>query len=197
MVTKIIFLDTETGGLSENAALTQLSGIIQINKEIKEEFNIFIKPFEGSLVSDEALRIQNRTREELETDKFITEKEAYRQFKSILDKYVDKFDKNDKFVISGYNIRYDIDIINRFFNRQGDHYFFSYVEPTTLDPFNLIAILQLCGMLPKLHNNKLESWCNYYNIKLQAHDALEDIKATRELIYKFVRLFYQKKQEEN
>ena len=36
---KILFIDTETGGITEKSALIQLSGIVQIGKEVAEEFN--------------------------------------------------------------------------------------------------------------------------------------------------------------
>ena len=62
---KILFIDTETGGLSQNSALIQLSGIVQIDKTEAELFNFYHKPFPNSEVTDEALAIQNRTREEL------------------------------------------------------------------------------------------------------------------------------------
>ena len=34
---KILFVDTETGGITERSALIQLSGIVQIGKEVAEE----------------------------------------------------------------------------------------------------------------------------------------------------------------
>ena len=33
----------------------------------------------------------------------------------------------------------------------------------------------------KVKNHKLETMCNYYNIPIAAHDAIEDIRATRKL----------------
>ena len=52
---KILFIDTETGGLSQNSALIQLSGIVQIGKNEAEVFNFYVKPFPSSEVTDEAL----------------------------------------------------------------------------------------------------------------------------------------------
>ena len=192
MANKILFIDTETGGITENSALIQLSGIIQIDGKVKEEFNFLMKPYDGSEVTNKALEIQGRTREEVYA--YSNEKDAYKEVRRILDEYVDKFDKSDKFIIAGYNVRFDIEVMNRFFKRNGDNFLFSYIDSCTLDPLNLVAILQLCGILPKLENNKLETWCNYFGIELKAHDALEDIKATRELLREFTKLFYIKEQ---
>ncbi len=176
---KILFVDTETGGITERSALIQLSGIVQIGKEVAEEFNFYIKPFPGSEVTDEALKIQGRTREEVET--YDSEEEVFIKFMKILNKHIDKYNKEDKFLVGGYNVRFDIDVINRFLKRNGEKYLFSYIQATTLDPLQWIAALQL-------KDNKLETWCNHFGIELKAHDSLEDIKATKALTKKMMLL---------
>lgn len=118
---KIIFIDTETGGVNtEKSALIQLSGIIRVNKKDVETFNFFIKPFENSEVNEKALEVQGRTLEELKTEKYVEEKEVYKQFVNLLDKYVDKYDKTDKFIVAGYNVRFDVDMLKAFFQRHGN-----------------------------------------------------------------------------
>lgn len=176
---KILFIDTETGGLSQNSALIQLSGIVQIGKTEAEVFNFYVKPFPNSEVTDEALAIQNRTKKEVES--FEDEEIVFQKFIAILDKYVDKYDKNDKFILAGYNVNFDKEVINRFFKRNRNNYFFSYIQGAVLDPLYLITPLQLLNKIPVLNNNKLETWCEYFNIPIDAHDSLEDIRATKKL----------------
>lgn len=176
---KILFIDTETGGLSQNSALIQLSGIVQIGKNEAEVFNFHVKPFPNSEVTDEALTIQNRTREEIEN--FEDEEIVFQKFIAILDKYVDKYDKNDKFILASYNVNFDKEVINRFFKRNRNNFFFSYIYGSYLDPLHMIAPLQLLNKLPVLANNKLKTWCDYFNIPIDAHDSLEDIRATKKL----------------
>ena len=183
---KILFIDTETGGVTEKSALIQLSGIVQIGKEVAEEFNFFVKPFPGSEVADEALKIQGRTREEVEG--YTPEEEIFKKFMKILNKHINKYDKEDKFLVGGYNVRFDIDVLNRFLKRHGEKYLFSYIQPTTLDPLQWIAALQLLKKIPVLKDNKLETWCNHFGIELDAHDSLEDIRATKALIKKMMLL---------
>lgn len=187
---KILFIDTETGGLSQNSALIQLSGIVQIDKTEAEVFNFYVKPFPNSEVTDVALAIQNRTREEVET--FEDEEIVFQKFISILNKYVDKYDKNDKFILAGYNINFDKEVLNRFFRRNKNNFFFSYVQGAVLDPLYMITPLQLLNKIPVLDNNKLETWCEYFNISLDAHDSLEDIKATKKLARELMRLMIKK-----
>lgn len=186
---KIIFIDTETGGVnSEKAALIQLSGIIRIDKKDVEKFNFYIKPFENSEVTEKALEVQGRTLEELKTEKYIEEKEVYKQFVNLLDKYIDKYDRTDKFVVAGYNVRFDVDILKAFFQRHGNNFLFSYLDSSMLDPLYSIRLLQIAEVLPVLENNKLETWCKHFGIELKAHDSLEDIEATKKLIGKLISL---------
>ena len=186
---KIIFIDTETGGVNpEKAALIQLSGIIRINKKDIEKFNFYIKPFENSEVNEKALEVQGRTLEELKTNKYVEEKEVYKQFINLLDKYIDKYDKSDKFIVAGYNVRFDVDILKAFFQRHGNNFLFSYLDSSMLDPLYSIRLLQIAEILPVLENNKLETWCKHFGIELKAHDSLEDIEATKKLIGKLISL---------
>ena len=186
---KIIFIDTETGGVNpEKAALIQLSGIIRIDKKDVEKFNFYIKPFENSEVNEKALEVQGRTLEELKTEKYIEEKEVYKQFVNLLDKYIDKYDRTDKFVVAGYNVRFDVDILKAFFQRHGNNFLFSYLDSSMLDPLYSIRLLQIAEVLPVLENNKLETWCKHFGIELKAHDSLEDIEATKKLIGKLISL---------
>ena len=186
---KIIFIDTETGGVNpEKSALIQLSGIIRIDKKDIEKFNFYIKPFENSEVNEKALEVQGRTLEELKTDKYVEEKEVYKQFINLLDKYIDKYDRTDKFVVAGYNVRFDVDILKAFFQRHGNNFLFSYLDSSMLDPLYSIRLLQIAEILPVLENNKLETWCKHFGIELKAHDSLEDIEATKKLIGKLISL---------
>lgn len=186
---KIIFIDTETGGVNpEKAALIQLSGIIRIDKKDVEKFNFFIKPFENSEVNEKALEVQGRTLEELKTDKYVEEKEVYKQFIKLLDKYIDKYDRTDKFIVAGYNVRFDVDVLKAFFQRHGNNFLFSYLDSSMLDPLYSIRLLQIAEVLPVLENNKLETWCKHFGIELKAHDSLEDIEATKKLIGKLISL---------
>ena len=186
---KILFIDTETGGVNpKESALIQLSGIVRIDKKDVEEFNFYVKPFQDSEVNPKALEVQGRTLKELEDEKYKSEAETYFYFKKILDKYVNKYDKEDKFIVTGYNVKFDIDMLQAFFKRQNDNYLFSYISSSPIDPLPCIGMLQLCGLLPVLENNKLETWCKHFGIEFKAHDSLEDIKATKELIFKIAKL---------
>ena len=165
---KILYIDTETGGVDfQKSALIQLSGIVEIDGIEQERFNFYVKPFVNSEITEEALQVQGRTFEELETDK-----------------YVDKYDKTDKFLVAGFNVNFDINMIKALFLRNHNSFLYSYIESASfvLDPMQIVTFLQEAQVLPKLENNKLGTLCEYFNIKFETHDSMEDIIATKALI---------------
>ena len=186
---KIIFIDVETGGLDvETCALTQLSAIVVVDKETKAMFNAYVKPFKNASFSLEALEVQGRKFEDFQNINCYDEKDVYKEFVAFLDKYVDKFNKNDKFIVAGYNVDFDIKVIDSFFKRNRNYFLFSYFGSYPIDPFHSIRMLQMVGKLPILENNRLETWCNHFEIKINAHNSLGDIIVTKKLITKFLQL---------
>lgn len=181
---KVLWIDTETTGLAENAAPIQISGVIEINGEIKEEFNIYLKPFKGAVIEDAALKVHGLTLEQIES--FKETMDGYSELISIFDKYINKYDKNDKFIVAGYNVEFDLKKLRKLAQMMGDKYINSYLGNKKVDPLYMIPAYQMLGKLPFLENDKLETWCNYFKINLKAHDSLEDIKATRELFYNII-----------
>lgn len=102
---------------------------------------------------------------------------------SIFEKYCSKFDKNDKFILIGQNIKFDFQKLYEFYVRLGNKYLGSWINfKLMFDTLAVIQALQVVSKMPILENNKLITWCNHFNIELEnAHDALADIKATKEL----------------
>ena len=106
---KYLYIDVETTGLNAwQNGISQLSGIIEIDDEIKEKFNFFVKPFPDDLIEDEALKITGFTREQLKT--FEDPIEVWKKLKTIFGKYVNPFKKGgEKFISVGYNFQFDKD----------------------------------------------------------------------------------------
>lgn len=178
---KILWYDTETTGLTENSAMFQISGVIEIDGEEKEEFDIFCKPHEGADISEQALEVTGMSREELES--FQSPKKAYDELVEIFSKYIDKFNKDDKFVIAGQNVKFDIDVLNRFFRRNNDNYLGSFLNyKQVFDTLSIYMALEIADVVPKLENHKLETICKIMEVELSnAHNSLADVKATKEV----------------
>ncbi|WP_028856704.1 3'-5' exonuclease [Psychrilyobacter atlanticus] len=178
---KILWYDTETTGLTENSAMFQISGVIEVDGELKEEFDIFCHPHEGADISEQALEVTGMSREEL--DGFQSPKKAYEELVEIFSKYIDKFDREDKFIIAGQNVKFDIDVLNRFFKRNNDNYLGSFLNyKQVFDTLSVYTALEIADVVPKLENHKLETICKIMGVELSnAHNSLADIKATKEV----------------
>jgi len=178
---KILWYDTETTGLTENSAMFQISGVIEIDGEVKEEFDIFCHPHEGADISDQALEVTGVTRKQL--DSFQSPKKAYKELVKVFSKYIDKFNKEDKFIIAGQNVKFDIDVLNRFFKRNDDNYLGSFLNyKQVFDTLSVYTALEIADVVPRLENHKLETICKVMKVELSnAHNSLADIKATKEV----------------
>jgi DNA polymerase-3 subunit epsilon len=186
---KILWLDTETTGLNskENDILT-LAGIVEINEEIKEEFYLEMQPFNYENISKEALEVNGLTLEQIK--KFQKPQEAYKKLTRIFSKYINKYNRNDKFIISGHNIKFDFDFLVEFFLKNNDKYLGSWIEyqySSCIDTLPLIQLLRWKKVI-EVENCRLVTASKAFDVKLEdAHNALADIQATRELFYKIMK----------
>lgn len=184
MPVKALYFDVETTGRSAyKNDIVQLSGMIEIDGIVKEEFNLLAKPADPSTIEDEALQVIGKTRDEIM--QYPDRSEMKKKFQEMLGRYVNKFDKNDKFIPVGYNVRFDLDFIHSFFKKQRDQYLGSYISWYYVDVMALANLKAFEGAF-SLENHKLATLCGHYGIEINAHDAMSDILATRELLFKML-----------
>lgn len=177
---KVLYFDTETTGLDPvKNDIIQLAGIVEINGEIKEEFNFFSQPFSYENVSQEALDIHGIS---IDTIKGFPKPETLRiRLIQLMGKYVDKYNREDKFYAAGMNAGFDLGFLSKNFQKSNDKFFFSWFWGHALDLYELAIILKYKGIL-KTENLKLETLAEYFGIELKTHDAMSEIKCTREII---------------
>jgi len=185
---KILWLDCETTGLNpiENDVIS-LAMIIEINGEVKDKLYLKIKPVNPDKISDEALKINGFTREELQT--FTEPKEAHKQIVTFFAKYVDKYKKfktmEDKLIPAGYNVLFDIQFLSEFFKKVGDNYFGAFIDYHKLDVASLVLFLKMHKKI-NIKGYKLVDVAEYLQATIQAHNAESDIEVTREIAYKLL-----------
>lgn len=122
---KKIYVDTETSGLNPDTdALLEIGGLICIEGQQNEEFELFAKPFDGDRITDEALKVNGKTHEEIAI--YQPPRAMHSRFTEMLSMYVDKFNKKDKFFIYGWNSDFDDRFLRAFFRKCGDRYYGSY-----------------------------------------------------------------------
>ena len=177
---KILWFDTETTGVEKECDLFQIAGIIVINGIVTEEFDIKSRPFDDTLICKEALEVTKVTESEILNYK--PANEAYEEFKTILLKYIDPYNRNDKFWLGGHNIGFDFDFLVRWSKKNNDKFLGSLVSYK--DHFCTLKVVQALKFINKFkhtENNKLEILAKALNISFDgmAHDALFDVRVTR------------------
>jgi len=185
VIPKFFFVDTETNGLDPKIQSPwQIAGIVKSKLfKFDKEINITMCPFSPETSSPKALELGRVNGEQLTIDhlkKMQTSLKALNELSSFLSESCDTFDKNDKLIIVGYNVNFDKDMLYHFWKRNNNNYFFSFFHKYVIDVYAFIQPLWLLGVIDTV-NCKLETVCNFYNIEIDAHDALSDIKATMKL----------------
>jgi len=184
-----LFIDVETTGINHKIhGIHQLSGCIEINSEVVEEFNYRIKPFIGCIIDEESLKISHTTIEELKT--FQSEFEVFMEFSILLKRYVNQFKKDDKFFVVGYNVQFDIDFIEALFIRNNNYFLYSLIWADPLD-VRVLAIDKLRFIRHELEDFKLKTVVKVilgesYLDESKLHNAEYDIYLTYEVFQKLV-----------
>jgi DNA polymerase-3 subunit epsilon len=184
---KILWIDTETSGLDpkKNDPLI-ISGIVEINGEVYSEFTVKSAPIEWDSVSRKALKVNGITLEELA--EFPKPDRALELFKKKLGDYVNKFNKEDKFYIGGYNVRFDLNFMSEWFKKQDDKYFGSWFNWKMVDVMSLLHTLDFRGVFT-FKNYKLKTITESLGIGHSAHKAESDIAVTREIYHVLLKYF--------
>jgi len=187
MKNKILAIDLETGGLDEKlCGLTQVSGIIYIDGEEVETFNFDVKPFEGSTVNAKALEVTGKTFDEVMG--YRPEEEVFKDFTTILKKYINPMSWEDSFTQLSYNAPFDQRFLIEWFGRCGRK-FPNYISYKTVDPLAFLRILDAQG-ITNLKSYKLSLvYKAIFNKEFDAHDAEADIRATME-VYDYLVEYY-------
>lgn len=179
---KVLYFDTETTGIDpQRNGIIQLSGCIEIDGKVMEDFDYKIRPLPNDEIDPKALEVHGISKEEM--DAFDDPKDVLKRFLDLLGRYCNKFDRNDKYFPAGYNVKFDLEMIHAFARKQGEQYLGSYLAWIPIDAMPLVHYLvtQTDFRLP---DYKLKTVCDHFGIEIKAHDAMSDITATRQLIKK-------------
>lgn len=182
---KILFFDLETTGIRYwRNGIHQISGEIVIDGRTKEAFNFHVQPNPQCSIDEEALRICGVTREQIMN--YTPMRQVYNQLIAMLSKYVDKYNRQDKFFLAGYNnASFDNYFLKAFFVQNGDNYFYSWFWVNSIDVM-VLATQHLLNERHKMPDFKQETVARALGIPLETdklHDASYDIYLTKK-IYK-------------
>lgn len=178
---KLFFFDLETTGIrAYRHGIHQISGAIVIDGVERETFNFHVRPNPKAVIEAEALAVAGVTEEQVLA--YPPMEEVYEQLVAMLLRYVDRYDKTDKFFLVGYNnASFDNDFLRGFFLQNGDNYFGSYFWGNSLDVM-VLATTATLGIRHTMPNFKLSTVATTLGIAVEEdklHDATYDIYLTR------------------
>jgi DNA polymerase-3 subunit epsilon len=180
---KLFFYDLETTGVMHwKNGVHQISGCVVIDNEVEEYFNFNVCPHERAIIEEDALLVGGVTKEQILA--YPSMREVYNQIIQILSRYVDKYNKQDKFHLVGYNnSSFDNQFFRAFFVQNNDIYFGSWFWSDTIDVM-VLASNKLKGERGKLINFKQQTVAKYIGIEIdetKLHDAEYDIDICRKI----------------
>lgn len=170
----LLFLDLETTGLSDKAAVIEIAAIAYIDGERKQHFQSYIRPHEGATLDPKAFEVNK-----IDVNKIWEFPDAKDVIRDFLD-YIDSFECI--FSIAGHNVKFDRSKFFTFMCRNGEYG--SYLN--RFKPGNTCTL----SLAKEVFKNKrkkpdgfsLSKLCEFFEIKLDnAHSALPDIQATIDL----------------
>ena len=178
---KLFFYDLETTGVKFwKNGIHQISGCIEVDGDVKEEFNFHVKPNPACIIEDEALKVSGVTLEQINA--YPDMNIVYNQIKAMLSKYINKYDKYDKFFLVGYNnAPFDNQFFRAFFVQNNDNYFGSYFWSSAIDVM-VLAANHLKNTRHTMENFKLKTVADTLGVTVdesKLHDAMYDIYLTR------------------
>ncbi len=188
---RFMWLDTETTGLeTTDASAFELAFILVQNGVVICERDFYLNPLSETIkYNEEAGKIHGYTEEQIRA--FPPEKEQVMKIAEFLMSSVNLFksdgSRTEKLVIAGYNVEFDKKHLKALLARNGFNYDDYFID--TADVFEQVKRAGIQKALPYLPDRKLGTVAKHLGVNLEnAHNALADIRATREVAKKLQQL---------
>ena len=185
---KDLFLDLETTGLDpKEHSIVEISCFVEIEGWIKEVFTIFVKPDPKEKLDQRVLRLLDKTPTELQ-ERGMTPVDAKKKLESKLSKYINKYNKLDKFFFLAYNSPFDNQFLRAFWTKADDQYFGSWFHTPDICIMRL-AMDHLKKERKVMPNFRQETVAKHLGIKVEEsllHGAYYDVSLANR-IYHIIR----------
>lgn len=188
---RFMWLDTETTGLeTTDASAFELAFILVQNGVVICERDFYLNPLSETIkYNEDAGKIHGYTEEQIKA--FPPEKEQILKIADFLKSSVNLFksdgSRTEKLVIAGYNVEFDKKHLKALLARNGFNYDDYFID--TADVFEQVKRAGIQKALPYLPDRKLGTVAKHLGVNLEnAHNALADIRATREVAKKLQQL---------
>ncbi len=189
---RFLWLDTETTGIEvADSAAFELAFILVDGGNVVCERCFFLNPLNDTIkYHEEAGKVHGYSEQDIKS--FPDEREQTPKIANFLAEARELWQKDgsksEKLVIAGYNVEFDIKHLKALLERNG-YKFEDYFSNIIADVFVQVKRAGMQKALPYLPDRKLKTVAKHLGVNLEnAHDALADIKATREVAGKLYKL---------
>ena len=179
---KRFYFDVETTGVkyTENA-IHQIALIIEVDGVEVAVKDWRVRPFEGAVIEDEALKVGGVTREQIA--EYPAPNKVFSELINLLSFHVDRYDKLDKLHLVGFNNRYfDDRFLRAWFEHEGNNYFGAWFWADSLDVM-VLASQHLMYQRWSMKNFKLSTVAETLGVEVdpdRLHEGLYDVSITKE-----------------
>ncbi len=178
---KTVWTSLRTAGRSSfKNGIIQASFIIDFDGTLKAKETFFMYPAHKE-IDEAAVHAMGFTPEQLKS--FPLPMNAFKSIMDFLERFIDPMDREDKFVIGGYNcLRSDIGFLRTFWYDNNNRFFHSYFQNGAIDLIAVSKWLQLTKVIkPELLDDKLETLAKYLGIPVpDKRDANIDVTLIRD-----------------
>lgn len=182
-----IFYDVETTGTKSNKhSIHQLSGIVEVDGVISEEFNYKVRPHPKAEITKEAMSVCGKTEKEILAYPEIGI--VFAAFTNLLKKYVNPYEKTSKAWLIGFNNRsFDDLFLRMFFELNKNPYYNSWFWSDSIDVLCLASeyLMDRRTSMPSFKLKRVALELGLSVDENELHDALFDARITRD-IYRIV-----------
>ncbi len=188
-MTKLLVIDTETGGLDPlTHSILSVGAIIWEDGELKDAFEVYV--LEQRLHVDSKAMEVNRIDLPWLRQHGVSPIDAVKQLMGFVEKnFKECRESRAKIAIVGHNVNFDVGFLKRLFSLAGQDYeeLFSH---RVLDTAGIMRFLSLAGKI-SIASASSSAAFDYFHINIKSserHTALADARATGQLLTKLVEL---------
>ncbi|AGM14112.1 exonuclease [Croceibacter phage P2559Y] len=182
-----IFYDVETTGTKSNKhSIHQLSGIVEVDGVVAEEFNYKVRPHPKAEITKEAMSVCGKTEKEILA--YPEMGIVFAAFSNLLKKYVNPYEKTSKAWLIGFNNRsFDDLFLRMFFELNKNPYYNSWFWSDSIDVLCLASeyLMDRRTSMPSFKLKRVALELGLLVDENELHDALFDARITRD-IYRIV-----------
>jgi DNA polymerase-3 subunit epsilon len=184
-IVKVFYKLGTTGVKVNKHNIHQIVGCVELNGEVLKAFNLKVRPHDRAQIEPKALEVGDVTEEQIKA--YPPRDQIFNEFLSILNPYIDPFDKKSKAYLVGYNnAAFDNEFLRAFFDQMGNPYFGAWFYASALD-VRVLAAQYLLNRRPNMLDFKLRTVATELGLEVdesKLHDAY-NIELTR-AVYRVV-----------